>query len=420
MSKRALILLLLSLVCACGGSPSSGGADGDGDGGAVDGGERIDSGVGGEPGQIDVSLGEQGWFDMTLSISDAQVDLDGTAVFLGYDSFGRLHTDRRWESSGSWPGFRARLLALGPQGHVVEVGESTTGHKRVRRYDSNYQPDPTFAFEDSSIAGRSIEDLLLGADGSIYLVGSKDGKVSLSKLTPSGELDVSFASGGHLEVASGLGALSGKKLAWAEDGDLWIGCDRGFTPSITRVDPSGTLDERFAGGVVVLESFGPRNLRDLRLDGEGRLHVLGMINSSIQVARLEPNGTLDASFGVGGIQTVSIDLPFGENVEFRSLLPDGSGGAYVVGDYSRRESGSIDDVERKGWIVHLDQTFSADGRFGGEDILVVDLNRDQDPELVYSNVPAVVVWGQHLLVGGTVRNGEGVLRQTGRVVALWK
>jgi hypothetical protein len=70
--------------------------------------------------------------------------------------------------------------------------------------------------------------------------------------------------------------------------------------------------------------------------------------------------------------------------------------------------------------VHLDQTFSADGRFGGDDILVVDLNRDQDPALVFSTVPAVAVWGEHLLVGGSVRNASGVIRQAGRVVALWK
>lgn len=418
MSNRGLALLL-SLVYACDGSPSSGGDDDGGDG-VVDAGDPSDGSVGGEPGQIDTSLGDQGWFDMTLSISDAQVGPDGTAVFLGYDSFGRLHPDRRWESSGSWPGFRARLLALGPQGQAVEVGESTTGHKRVRRYDSTYQPDPTFAFEDASITGRSIDDLLVGADGSIYLLGSVDGRISLSKLTPSGALDASFATAGHLEVASDLGTLSGKKLAWAEDGDLWVGCDRGFTPCITRVDPSGTVDERFAGGVVILDGFGPRYLRDLMVDDEGRMHVLGMVNSSIQVARLAPDGALDAAFGVGGIQTVAIDLPFGENVELRSLLPDGDGGTYVAGDYSRRESGAIDPVERKGWIAHLDSSFSADGRFGGEDILVVDLNRDQDPELSYTSVPAVVVWGQHLLVGGSVRNAAGVIRQTGRVVALWK
>ncbi len=422
MSNRALSLLL-SLLYACGGSPSSDGGDGggdDGDGDAIDGGQDIDGGAGGEPGQIDTALGDQGWFDMPLSISDAQVDGDGTAVFLGYDSFGRLLADGRWETDGSAPGFRARLLALGPQGHVVEVGESTTGYQRVRRYDSRYQPDLTFAFEDASMAGRSINDVLVGADGSTYFVGSKDGKLSLSKLTPSGALDASFATGGHLEVASGLGALSGKKLAWAEDGDLWVGCDSGFTPCITRVDAGGTVDARFAGGVVVLEGFGPRNLRDLMVDTEGRMHVLGMIDDSIQVARLAPDGTLDASFGVGGIQTVAIDRPFGENVEFRKLLPDGDGGAYVAGDYSRRESGSIDEIERKGWIVHLDQTFSADGRFGGDDILVVDLNRDQDPALVFSTVPAVAVWGEHLLVGGSVRNASGVIRQAGRVVALWK
>lgn len=97
--------------------------------------------------------------------------------------------------------------------------------------------------------------------------------------------------------------------------------------------------------------------------------------------------------------------------------PDGDGGAYGAGDYARRESGTIDSVERKGRIAHLDSSFAADGRLGGEDILVVDLDHDRDPELGYTSVPAVVVWGQHLLVGGFVRNAAGVIRQTGRVVA---
>jgi uncharacterized delta-60 repeat protein len=78
--------------------------------------------------------------------------------------------------------------------------------------------------------------------------------------------------------------------------------------TVTRLKPDGTLDTGFGTGGTASIDFG--SLADLAagaaLQADGRIVVAGYTQSAedVAVARLNPNGTPDAGFGVSGKATV--------------------------------------------------------------------------------------------------------------------
>ncbi len=72
---------------------------------------------------------------------------------------------------------------------------------------------------------------------------------------------------------------------------------------VLRYNSDGTLDPSFgSGGIVHLGSIAP--VRELALQADGKI-LVGGGESGFSVARLNPNGSLDSSFGSGGIATAN-------------------------------------------------------------------------------------------------------------------
>lgn len=181
------------------------------------------------------------------------------------------------------------------------------------RYDAvAVQPDgaAVFAGHTESIQGKFVERTAL-----------------IQRRLPDGRLDPSF----H-QVASGGDGFAPTALALQSDGDVLYTAGGGYTGSVRRLLPDGTPDASFGDGGTAEVPLDPHYLA---VDAEGRVMVAGgaptggnchdcVPQPAMAVARLNPDGTLDRSFGAEGMWIVnSPHSVYGFGLGL-ALGPDGS------------------------------------------------------------------------------------------------
>ena len=162
--------------------------------------------------------------------------------------------------------------------------------------------------------------------------GPRFGNVDLilARYHPDGSLDVSFGAGGIVVDSRGF---SGNALLLQPDGKLVAADDGGH---LFRFDPDRTLDTSFGDSGRVGPNFdGPGGFSALVLQPDGKLVAAGVAGpfdrGDFLLARFNPDGTLDTSFGTGGL--VVTDFGRGSRTNALVLQADGklvAGGALFV------------------------------------------------------------------------------------------
>lgn len=207
--------------------------------------------------------------------------------------------------------------------------------------------DPTFG------AGGIVVTDLGGADSPGAVALQPDGKIvvagirfvgpvatsrfgiALVRYRPDGTLDATFGAGGLVVTELGDGTIgSVAAVTLQPDGKILVAASAGFISGsfhgflLARYHSDGTLDASFGSGGLVVTGFGDRHyagVGTLALQPDGRIVVAGSVffDPSIRVAlaRYTSDGVLDPTFGAGG--TVVSD--FGENLFMRGMAfqPDG-------------------------------------------------------------------------------------------------
>jgi uncharacterized delta-60 repeat protein len=154
----------------------------------------------------------------------------------------------------------------------------------------------------------------LQADNKLVAAGtcqdaSGNEQFTLARYTVAGVLDSTFGTGGKVVIPSGqiatYGAIYG--LTIQPNGAILVcGHANGYAV-VLRFTSSGTLDSTFgnAGRVVMPLVSGSNLLEDIVVDNNGRILVAGSMNVGADwrqvLVRLEPNGTMDGTFGSGGV-----------------------------------------------------------------------------------------------------------------------
>ena len=154
--------------------------------------------------------------------------------------------------------------------------------------------------------------------------------VSCVSAIPNGSLDPGFGDGGRVTttIPYSPGIIDAKMgMALQTDGKiLMVG---GTT--LARFNPDGTLDSSFGTGGEVTVPFnqsGFDTAQDVAVQADGKIVVVGLTTSAITfnddfaLARFNADGTLDTSFGSGGKVTTDF---FGSVDQARRvrILPDG-------------------------------------------------------------------------------------------------
>jgi uncharacterized delta-60 repeat protein len=249
--------------------------------------------------------------------------------------------------------------------------------------------DPTFGnggfvLTDVGPGNDTADDLLLQPDGKIVVVGD-GGQTSLrlTRYLTDGSLDPAFGNAGKVvaefptSVRAGKAALQsdGKIVIAGQMEDEGLPSEADDDAALFRFNPNGSLDAGFGtGGVVVTElNGGMDRFSDVAVQPDGKLVAVGtasLINNAlagaVAVGRYLSNGAPDSAFGTGGLVTTELDFA-AQYASSVALLADGR---ILVGG----ASGSRGLRELTIWRLLADGQF--DAGFGSAGVATTDLGSD--------------------------------------------
>ena len=265
---------------------------------------------------------------------------------------------------------------------------------------------PTFgvpggAFLDSFDAGPAVGFAALDAgDGKIVGVGlifNSDGpdSVALARYNADGSLDTSFGEAGHV-VTSGFDG-QGLGATMQADGKIVVAglIDADTTPRVAvyRFTADGELDTSFGvGGVADTTAPGLGIIPvGVQVQSDGKIVVAGGDGEDFYVVRLDTDGSLDATFGDGGVTQVDIS-----NFEQASGLVILPGGGILVGGLTNTNGYDFA-------LIKLTAAGVLDSAFGDDGVVVTQVGSGLDASYSITVQPN----GQ-ILQAGYAQSSNGV------------
>jgi uncharacterized delta-60 repeat protein len=188
----------------------------------------------------------------------------------------------------------ANALAIQPDGKVITAGAGPRDFALVR-YTEAGQLDPSFGgggivLTDFGSPGERSEDYALAvalqSDGKIVAAGwGRGSDFALARYLPDGQLDPTFGSGGKVVTpVPGEDFSTAYALAIQPDGKLiaagWGGTFPISSPVVVRYTPSGSLDPSFGGGGIAGGGYDSGAYAAL-LDRQGRIVLAGDVNYGV-------------------------------------------------------------------------------------------------------------------------------------------
>jgi uncharacterized delta-60 repeat protein len=291
--------------------------------------------------------------------------LDGDIALARYHADGSLDRTQTTDLGGS---DAALAVAVGPDGGIVVAGWSDFDIALAR-----YRADGSLDWARTTDLGGwdGATGLALHPDGGIVVAGWSDSDFAVARYHPAGALDWARTTGGggHSQAAA---------VAIGADGRIVVAGGHRADFMLARYHPDGTLDPTFAGGGVQRTDLGGgETAHSVAIQPDGRIVAAGSIGGAtvdwtdFALARYHADGSLDASFGSGGVQTT--DLHLQDAVHDIAIQADGrivaAGTAAPDFMIARGDFG----LARYTPDGQLDATFAGDGRqftdfsLGGED-----------------------------------------------------
>ena len=218
----------------------------------------------------------------------------------------------------------------------------------LARYTSNGELDPIFDGDGKVTThigvADSVSSLVLQADAKIIAAGGSTFGFNmrdfvLLRFTQDGSLDPTFDGDGRVTTDFGFFDGAADVVIGADGKIVAVGTtsDQGSGQSdiaLARYQPDGSLDTSFGVGGKVTLDFATDSGSAVALQADGRIIVAGsanyspaVLNMDFVVARYNSDGSLDPSFGGDG--TVTID--FGPEDLARELALQSDGKILVVG-----------------------------------------------------------------------------------------
>ena len=277
-----------------------------------------------------------------------------------------------------------KLVAAGFASSVAPTRFGIADHDfALARYNPDGSLDPTFGLAGS---GKVTTDFFAGSydlalavalqpdDGKLIAVGQCLGDggpgdcfqdFAIARYNPDGTLDTTFGTAGKVTTDFGLAALAFAAVLQPDGKLVAAGEDGGF--ALARYNRDGSLDPTFGtGGEVSTEFIGNRwnEARAAALQPDGKLVAVGFASSQgdnvdFALARYNPAGSLDPTFGAGG--RVITDFAGDRDQAFAvALQPDGK--LVAVGSTYSSETGDDFALARYNPDGSLDPTFGSGGK----------------------------------------------------------
>ena len=218
---------------------------------------------------------------------------------------------------------RPRAVLVEPDGKIVVAGETIVGFPYdtfVVRYLPGGALDPTFATGGILRMQHPYDDftyaIVREPDGRLVFAGSSHGPMggdfSVFRLLPDGTFDPNFGVGGKVTTNLG-GADVAIAMKRQDDGKLVVGGRTGTGGGIhdfalVRYLPDGTVDTSFGSGGVSTVHVGTAQSsgHGIAILPDGKILLAGYTylgNYDFALLRFDADGWLDPTFGAGGVVT---------------------------------------------------------------------------------------------------------------------
>ena len=237
----------------------------------------------------------------------------------------------------------ARAMALQPDGKIVLAGSASDGTNSdfaLVRYNHNGTLDRSFSGD-----GKVTTPVGSGNDAAYAVAVQPDGKFvvagyshngnnndfALVRYNRNGTLDTSFDGDGKVTTAVSSGADTANAVAVRPNGKIVAAGVANNDFAVVRYNRNGTLDTSFDGDgkVTTAVSSGADTANAVALLPNGKIVAAGISNNAFAIARYNPNGELDTSFGSRG--TTRTGFTNGEDIA-RALLVQAGGELVAVGN----------------------------------------------------------------------------------------
>ncbi len=279
-------------------------------------------------------------------------------------------------SFGSF-GDKGNSVAIQGDGKIVlggfTKGSFTSSDFALMRCNTDGVIDTTFGMGGKVITsienGSEGNSVSIQADGKILLGGYSQWFINLARYNINGSLDTTFGTGGILITdINGYYSEKCKSVAIQNDGKILLGGYGQHNANdnsyfiLVRYNTDGTLDTTFGAGGVVIGSAGRGY--SMRIQNDGKILLGGSSGYKFALVRYNANGTLDSSFGVGG----EVITPIDSSGEANSLGIQ-SNGKIVLGGYCYK-SGSSSGFA----LVRYEMDGTLDSSFGAGGIVKSYIN----------------------------------------------
>jgi uncharacterized delta-60 repeat protein len=323
---------------------------------------------------VTYSLGVQAANGAAIVNSDGSFSYTPNAGFSGVDSFTFIVSD----------GF-----ASGSNEYTVDV---TVVDTNDAPFVANYGVPAGIVHTPigSGQSNDSAAGMVIQPDGKILLAGSSSPLAtgqdfSLARYNADGTFDTTFGNGGIVitPVSFGTTADNGTSVALQSDGKVlvagWTITGNGVDFALLRYNDNGTLDTTFGGGDgIVTTPIGVGTASDqalhLAVQSDGKIVVVGSTQPNpptgippqqdLAIARYNADGSLDATFGTGGIVITPVSPAQGPD-SATAVLSQDDGGLIVAGSAFFGTTTQQDFA-----LVRYTATGDLDLTFGGGDGIV--------------------------------------------------
>jgi uncharacterized delta-60 repeat protein len=291
---------------------------------------------------------------------------NGQMAVVRYLPDGSLDTsfDGDGKAFTAFPGGGKRNTHLAAQGFAVELQTdekvviagrvwnyaTATWRFGLARFNSNGSLDTTFGGTGQITTDfglgihHEVSDLAVQSDGKIIAAGGGGGYFVLARYNPNGTLDTSFDGDGkvvhNVSSSSGWGLIG--EIALQPDGKIVAGGGHVFTNQglVARYNPDGSLDPSFGNGGLAQHPHFTAAIGGLGLQSDGRIVVSGL--HDWRAGRLNSDGSVDTSFGGmgsvlissladGSTQVIQSNDPNSADDDKIILIGSGDGGnSYIV------------------------------------------------------------------------------------------
>ncbi|MBA4123809.1 MAG: VCBS repeat-containing protein [Acidobacteria bacterium] len=279
-------------------------------------------------------------------------------------------------------------VRIQPDGKIVTVGIVLEGgfgcpvNAFLVRHNANGTVDNSFGTNGSVVVtSNSYEiieiiftDFVILPDGKLLVIAHKYINCStpstdllIYRYTANGTLDAAFGTNGVITTPLGNETYA-QRIVLQPDGKFVVASrTRSNEVAVVRYNPNGTLDTTFGTGGISKTSVGNSNFyaSEILVQTDGKLLVAGDAhfgsNQDIFVLRYNPNGTLDNSFGANGIVQTDIDNQT-NYAGGMALQPDGK----IIVNSSNFTSANLTSLLSSSIVRYnangtLDNTFGANG-----------------------------------------------------------